>query len=162
VASVKVRRRMVIVEHRDHDAIEGADGGQGADPTTSWLLPRRPSVPSAESAVDSSQTVRAGGLAGMRRAVTRVGQLREKTHAGQVSRAGLPPSRAVSFAGDLRKLRRELTQQGWRIEKRREYWIFWPADRTQAPRRIAGTPSSQRSWRNLLACLKRKGYQPSR
>lgn len=49
--------------------------------------------------------------------------------------------------GDLKKLRKE-------------YWLFFPPDMQEAPCRIAGTPSSQRSLKNFLACLKRKGYKP--
>lgn len=66
----------------------------------------------------------------------------------------------MSFDGDLKKIRRRAEEQGWRVEKRNEYWFFWPPDGTTSPARIGGTPSSQRSWLNFLADLKRKGYQP--
>lgn len=66
----------------------------------------------------------------------------------------------MSFGGDLKKVAKRAEQQGWRVEKRNEYWYFWPPDKTTPPARIAGTPSSQRSWRNFVADLKRKGYRP--
>jgi hypothetical protein len=66
----------------------------------------------------------------------------------------------VTFAGELRKVRKRAQDQGWRVEKRKEYWLFFPPDKAQPPARIAGTPSSQPSWANFLADLKRKGYRP--
>jgi hypothetical protein len=66
----------------------------------------------------------------------------------------------MSFAGDLKKIRKSAEAQGWRVEKRKEYWYFWPPDKTVSPARIAGTPSSQRSLPNFIADLKRKGYRP--
>ncbi|MFN8175831.1 MAG: hypothetical protein U0T02_12265 [Solirubrobacteraceae bacterium] len=66
----------------------------------------------------------------------------------------------MSLAGDLRKIRKRAKQQGWRVEKRKEYWLFFPPDRSKSAARIAGTPSSQRSLRNFLADMKRKGYRP--
>jgi hypothetical protein len=65
----------------------------------------------------------------------------------------------MSFKGDLRKITKRAEDQGWRVQKRKEYWLFFPRDRSEAPCRIAGTPGSQRSWRNFLACLRRKGYK---
>jgi hypothetical protein len=65
----------------------------------------------------------------------------------------------VSYRGDLKKVIRRAEQQGWRVEKRKEYWHFFPPDKAIPPARIAGTPSSQRSWANFLADLKRKGYK---
>ena len=64
----------------------------------------------------------------------------------------------MSTAGDLKKIRRRAEDQGWRVEKRKEYWLFFPPARSEPPCRIAGTPSSSRSLTNFLACLKRKGY----
>ena len=60
---------------------------------------------------------------------------------------------------DLRKTAKTAVEQGWRVEKKKEYWIFWPPDGEDAPCRIAGTPSGSRSIPNFLACLKRKGYR---
>jgi hypothetical protein len=64
----------------------------------------------------------------------------------------------VSAAGDFKKVRRRAEDEGWRVEKRKEYWLFFPPDRSEPPSRMAGTPSSARSLANFLACLKRKGY----
>lgn len=66
----------------------------------------------------------------------------------------------MSYTGDLKKLRKKAEQQGWRVEKRKEYWMFFPPNKELPPARVAGTPSSQRSWANFLADLKRKGYRP--
>jgi hypothetical protein len=65
----------------------------------------------------------------------------------------------MSYQGDARKLRRDLERKGWRVEKRKEYWLLFPPDGSTAPARMPGTPSSQRTWHNLLADLKRKGYK---
>jgi len=48
----------------------------------------------------------------------------------------------MSWRGDLRKARRRAESQGWRVEKRKEYWLFFPPDGRSAPCRIGGTPSS--------------------
>lgn len=65
----------------------------------------------------------------------------------------------MSYQGDLRKVIKRAEEQGWRVEKRKEYWLFFPPNRDLSPARCAGTPSSQRSWRNFLADLNRKGYR---
>lgn len=64
----------------------------------------------------------------------------------------------MTYQGDARKLRARLARQGWRVEKRKEYWLLFPPDRELSPARMPGTPSSQRTWVNLLAELKRRGY----
>jgi hypothetical protein len=65
----------------------------------------------------------------------------------------------MSAKGDFKKVRRRAEGQGWRVEKHKEYWMFFPPDFAEPPCRIAGTPSSGRSLTNFLACLKRKGYK---
>lgn len=65
----------------------------------------------------------------------------------------------MSWRGDLKKIRKRAEQQGWRVEKRKEFWLFWPPRTSLPPARIAGSPSSKRSWNNFLADLKRKGYR---
>ena len=65
----------------------------------------------------------------------------------------------MSYRGDLRKVRKRAEQQGFSVEKRKEYWLFFPPDGRTAPARAPGTPSSQRSWNNFLAELRRKGYR---
>jgi hypothetical protein len=66
----------------------------------------------------------------------------------------------VSYRGDLSKVRKRAEKQGWRVEKRKEYWLFFPPDGATSPARAPGTPSSQRGWANFLADLRRKGYRP--
>jgi hypothetical protein len=65
----------------------------------------------------------------------------------------------MSARGDFKKIRRRAEKQGWRVEKRKEYLLFFPPDKTQDPCKMAGTPSSSRSWVNFLSCLKQKGYK---
>jgi hypothetical protein len=47
-------------------------------------------------------------------------------------------STRVSSKGDLKKVRRRAEGQGWRVEKRKEYWLFFPLTRTS---RRAGLPA---------------------
>jgi hypothetical protein len=65
----------------------------------------------------------------------------------------------MSSKGDFKKIRLRSEDQGWRVEKRKEYWLFFPPGRDQPPCKIAGTPSSSRSLANFLACMKKKGYK---
>lgn len=65
----------------------------------------------------------------------------------------------MTAKGDFKKIRRRAEAQGWRVEKRREYWLFFPPDPTEHPASMAGTPSSSRSLVNFLVRLKRKGYK---
>lgn len=64
----------------------------------------------------------------------------------------------MSSRGDFRKIKHRAERQGWRVQKHKEYWLFFPPDSRDTPCRIAGTPSSSRSLANFVACLKRKGY----
>lgn len=73
----------------------------------------------------------------------------------------------MSFKGDFRKVRRRAEEQGWRVAESKETWLFYPPvpagesprDALYQPCRIGHTPSSQRTWRNFIACLERKGYR---
>jgi hypothetical protein len=65
----------------------------------------------------------------------------------------------VSARGDFRKIRRRAEAQGWRVQKRKEYWLFYPPDPRLPPCKLAGTPSSSRSLSNFMACLRRSGYK---
>jgi len=65
----------------------------------------------------------------------------------------------MSHQGDLRKIVKRARKQGWRVEKRREFWLFYPPDGKTSPAKFAGTASSQRSLRNFLSEMKRKGYR---
>jgi hypothetical protein len=60
---------------------------------------------------------------------------------------------------DLPKTARAAAAQGWRVERTaRGHWQFWPPDKTEGPCVGSGTPGDVRAIRNLLACLKRKGF----
>ena len=65
----------------------------------------------------------------------------------------------MSTRGDFKKIVRRAEIQGWRVEKRKEYWLFFPPEVELPPCKMGGTPSSSRSLANLLACLKKKGYK---
>ncbi|HEX4211790.1 MAG TPA: hypothetical protein VIA06_00510 [Candidatus Dormibacteraeota bacterium] len=55
-------------------------------------------------------------------------------------------------------MRKRATAQGFRVEKRDEFWFFWPADRELPAVRIGGTPHhSGRAWDNFMAAMKRSG-----
>jgi hypothetical protein len=64
----------------------------------------------------------------------------------------------MTASGDFKKIRRRAEAQGGRVEKRKEYWLFFPPDRDRPPCKLAGTPSSSRSLLNFLVCMKRSGY----
>jgi hypothetical protein len=49
----------------------------------------------------------------------------------------------MSHRGDLRKIIRQAREQGWRVEKRKEFWVFYPPDGRTASAKLAGTPSSK-------------------
>jgi hypothetical protein len=65
----------------------------------------------------------------------------------------------VTARGDFKKIRRRAEDQGWRVEKRKEYWLFFPPDHQRPPCKVAGTPSSSRSLANFLGCMKKSGYK---
>jgi hypothetical protein len=66
---------------------------------------------------------------------------------------------SMSTKGDFKQIVRRAEIQGWRVEKRKEYWLFFPPDPREKPCKLAGTPSSSRSLANFLACMKQKGYK---
>jgi hypothetical protein len=39
----------------------------------------------------------------------------------------------MSAKGDFKKIRRRAEKQGWRVEKRKEYWMFFPPDPQRSP-----------------------------
>lgn len=64
------------------------------------------------------------------------------------------------MALDLKDIRKELKRQGWREEQRSSgHWMFWPPDVTKAGVPYSGTPSEVRSIRNLVARLRRSGFE---
>ncbi len=51
----------------------------------------------------------------------------------------------MSFkSDDLKKISRSrrAEDQGWRVEKGKEYWVFYPLDKRGSPVESTGTPSS--------------------
>ena len=72
----------------------------------------------------------------------------------------------MTVKGDFQKIRKAAEAQGFRIVEAKETWLFYPPvpkgedprDERYQPCRIGHTPSSQRTLRNFMACLKRKGY----
>jgi hypothetical protein len=65
----------------------------------------------------------------------------------------------MSAKGDFKKIRRRAEDQGWRVEKRKKHWLFFPPDKEQSPCKMASTSSSSQSLANFLSSLKRKGYK---
>ncbi|HEY2537641.1 MAG TPA: hypothetical protein VGI24_11750 [Solirubrobacteraceae bacterium] len=65
----------------------------------------------------------------------------------------------MTAKGDFKKIRRRAEAQGWRVEKRKKHWLFFPPDKNQPPCKMANTPSSSRSPANFLSQLKQKGYK---
>jgi hypothetical protein len=45
----------------------------------------------------------------------------------------------MSFKGDLKKIRRRAEDQGWRVEKRKEFWLFYPIDKRETPCKLRHT-----------------------
>ena len=60
---------------------------------------------------------------------------------------------------EVRRLMKELREQGWRVEGRKSKSVaFSPDGRVVVP--IHHTPSDQRSMANTVSQLKRGGYKP--
>lgn len=60
---------------------------------------------------------------------------------------------------EVRRLIKELREQGWRVEKRTSKSVaFSPDGRVFVP--IHHTPSDKRSMQNTISQLKRGGYRP--
>ena len=64
----------------------------------------------------------------------------------------------MSTKSDWAKIVRECERQGGRIEQTKKGLMIYPADRTQQPVSIHGTPSDQRAIRNAIAQLRRSGF----
>ena len=60
---------------------------------------------------------------------------------------------------EIRELLREAQRQGWRIEPtKRGHYKAWPPQ-GGPPVTISGTPSDWRSIRNVVALMRRLGFQ---
>lgn len=59
---------------------------------------------------------------------------------------------------DVRDLIRQVQGwAGWRVEETKKGWMVYPADKSQSPIAIHGTPSDHRAWKNILGRLRRAG-----
>ncbi|WP_084634888.1 hypothetical protein [Propionicicella superfundia] len=63
------------------------------------------------------------------------------------------------MASDLKKLFRSLEAQGARIETAKKGWLIYPPDRSRSIVSIHKTPSDRRSWANMVAELRRSGFE---
>lgn len=67
----------------------------------------------------------------------------------------------ASFKSDMRKLLNDLLDQGWRIEPTagaKGHFYAYPPDKNMPQVLLAGTPSDARGWDNMIARLKRSGF----
>lgn len=59
---------------------------------------------------------------------------------------------------DIRELIRQIQGwAGWRVEETKKGWMIYPADKSQSPIAVHGTPSDHRAWKNILGRLRRAG-----
>jgi hypothetical protein len=63
------------------------------------------------------------------------------------------------MADDVRKLRRKLERQGWRIEQKKAGFMAYSPDRMTKVM-IHLTPGDRRAMRNAIARLKKGGFDP--
>lgn len=67
----------------------------------------------------------------------------------------------ASFRSDFRKLLKDLESQGWRVEptagKKGHYWAY-PPDKEKDQVLLAGTPSDNHAWDNMISDLRKSGY----
>lgn len=63
------------------------------------------------------------------------------------------------MAHDLKKIRKALIEQGWRLDDRKGgHTMAYPPDRTKVAVLMPGTPSGDRWLPNLIAQLRRSGF----
>ncbi|WP_311478373.1 hypothetical protein [uncultured Gulosibacter sp.] len=60
---------------------------------------------------------------------------------------------------ELKKLIRNLEDQGWTVKQKKSGYMLYPPDITKNPVMIHLTASDRRAWANMLAELRRSGYQ---
>lgn len=58
----------------------------------------------------------------------------------------------------LKSLFKKLKEQGWEINPSKKGWMVVPPDKSKPMVTIHGTPSDNRSWKNMIAQLKRSGF----
>ena len=59
----------------------------------------------------------------------------------------------------LRNLFAELTAQGWTVRAAKKGWMAIPPDKSEPLVAIHGTARGARSWENMIAQLKRSGFE---
>lgn len=60
---------------------------------------------------------------------------------------------------DIKRIRKALEAQGWRIEHRKGgHYMAYPPDKSLPPVLLPSTPSGPRWRQNLLAQLRRSGF----
>ena len=57
----------------------------------------------------------------------------------------------------IQELTEQVLAQGWTIRSGGKHWILYPADRTQRPITVPGTPGDFRSVKNFRSQLRRAG-----
>lgn len=60
---------------------------------------------------------------------------------------------------ELKKIKKELERQGWRIERRAKHGMAFPPDKSKPPVVLPSTPGGGRWLQNLIAQLRRSGFQ---
>ena len=62
-----------------------------------------------------------------------------------------------SHDSEVQKLTEQVLAQGWTIRQGGKHWVLYPADRTQRPITVPGTPGDHRSAKNFRSMLRRAG-----
>jgi hypothetical protein len=63
----------------------------------------------------------------------------------------------MEWSRQLKIIIRAAEAQGWRVERRKKHYRFFPRTRAARPVAVPSTPSSRRTLANKLAELKRAG-----
>lgn len=59
---------------------------------------------------------------------------------------------------ELKRIRKALVQQGWRIERRGSHDVAYPPDRSKRQVTLPDTPSDHRWYQNLVHQLRQSGF----
>jgi len=66
----------------------------------------------------------------------------------------------MSHQGDLEKIFKRAEELGFRVEKRKEYYLVFPPDGSSNPCRAPGTGHTRgHGLENFKACLRKNGYK---
>ncbi len=66
------------------------------------------------------------------------------------------------MGNDLKKLLKELERQGWSIRQTKKGQYAVPPDPSRPMVQIHNTANGSRSWENMIAQLKRSGFEKRR